>query len=256
LREKDQLQQVILKYQQEAAAKDKELEELKAIVIHKDNEVQSLKLRGAPETVYNEPVQRGVSKTAFIALLLLTIGLAGFAAYTYFTTKTTQTDPLSNATSKRTDSSTSRDTSGFVVKKRPEKKAEQTTTKVPVQTNTNNTGANEIKDQAQAIDEQVNEAEKRNADNDDKKQDDEQNTEDQPEKKAISVGQYKVRGTAYFHNQPDGATRRKAHITHWNNAILNALNEQDGFIYVIFTNDEGQVSKGWLRKKDLIPVND
>ncbi|MBA4141334.1 MAG: serine/threonine protein kinase, partial [Segetibacter sp.] len=83
----------------------------------------------------------------------------------------------------------------------------------------------------------------------------EQTAEEEPEKKAISVGKYKARSIAYFHDEPDETTRRNAFINQWNKSF-NAINEQNGFIYVIFTNEEGQVSKGWLRKKDLIRLND
>ena len=67
---------------------------------------------------------------------------------------------------------------------------------------------------------------------------------------------YKVKSKAYFYNQPDGSTRRNAFITHWDNryATLKALNDKDGFVYVVFTNYQGQVSKGWLLKSDLSPV--
>ncbi len=258
-REKDQLQQVILKYRQEAAAKDKELEELKAIVMHKDNEVQNLKLRGAPEAVYNQPVQRGVSKTAFIALLLLTLGLAGFAAYTFLTNKGMQIGDIWNTTDSSSHSTPRSDTLSHVTQRPPlVKTSEQTTANHrPVETSTHTTRPNETKDQSETTDQQADDTEKDKANtNNDDQTDNGQKAQDEPEKKAISVGRYKVRGTANFYNQPDETTRRKAFITHWNNAILNALNEQNGFIYVIFTNDEGQVSKGWLRKKDLIPVNE
>jgi hypothetical protein len=59
---------------------------------------------------------------------------------------------------------------------------------------------------------------------------------------------------AYFHNEPDESTRRNAFINHWNNAILTPLEEKNGYIYIVYTNDEGQTSKGWLSKKDLIAV--
>lgn len=65
---------------------------------------------------------------------------------------------------------------------------------------------------------------------------------------------YKVRNKAFFHNTPDESTRRNAFINHWNNAVLKPLADKNGFIYVIFTNDEGQTSKGWLSKDDLIAV--
>jgi eukaryotic-like serine/threonine-protein kinase len=66
------------------------------------------------------------------------------------------------------------------------------------------------------------------------------------------LGAYKVRSIAYFHNAPDERTRRKAFIVHWNNAVLHPLKEENDFVYVVYTNDEGQTTKGWLRKKDLL----
>jgi hypothetical protein len=65
---------------------------------------------------------------------------------------------------------------------------------------------------------------------------------------------YKVRSKAYFHNEPDASTRRNAFIIHWNNAVLDPLEEKNGFVYIIFTNHQGQVSKGWLAKDDLIAM--
>jgi len=62
---------------------------------------------------------------------------------------------------------------------------------------------------------------------------------------------YKVRSKAYFYNQPDESARRDAFIVHWNNAVLRPLKEEKDFIYIVFTNHEGQTSRGWLRKKDL-----
>lgn len=59
---------------------------------------------------------------------------------------------------------------------------------------------------------------------------------------------------AYFHSRPDEASKRAANINQWNNARLKAIDDQNGFIYVVYTNDKGQTSKGWLRKKDLIMV--
>jgi DNA gyrase/topoisomerase IV subunit A len=68
---------------------------------------------------------------------------------------------------------------------------------------------------------------------------------------------YKVKTKAYFHNNADNNTRRKAFIVHWNNtyATLKPLDEKNGFIYVVFTNHLGQTSKGWLNKNDLYSVN-
>ena len=73
---------------------------------------------------------------------------------------------------------------------------------------------------------------------------------------AAVLGAYRVRSKAHFHNQPDESTRRNAFIVHWNNAILHPSQEQNDFVYIVFTNHEGQTSKGWLRKKDLIRVEE
>ncbi len=70
-----------------------------------------------------------------------------------------------------------------------------------------------------------------------------------------NLGEYKVKSRAYFHDQPDDNTRRNAFIVHWNNAVLKPLDEQQGFIYVVFTNHLGQTSKGWLNKNDLMKIN-
>jgi eukaryotic-like serine/threonine-protein kinase len=71
-----------------------------------------------------------------------------------------------------------------------------------------------------------------------------------------ALGKYTVRSRAHFHNQPDESTRREAFIVHWNNAILQPTDERNGFIYVIFTNEAGQTSKGWLKKSDLDKVEE
>jgi serine/threonine protein kinase len=59
---------------------------------------------------------------------------------------------------------------------------------------------------------------------------------------------------AYFHNSPDAGSARKANINIWNNARLTAQDDRNGFIYVVYKNEQGQVSRGWLNKKDLKPL--
>ena len=76
-----------------------------------------------------------------------------------------------------------------------------------------------------------------------------------PAPKPKSVGLYTVNDKAYFHNEPNESSRRNAFVNRWNNAILAALNEENNFIYVVYTNKEGQTSKGWLRKSDLSRIN-
>ena len=75
-------------------------------------------------------------------------------------------------------------------------------------------------------------------------------------KPRIVIGQYKVQSPrAYFHNEPDQAARRGAYLIP-SNDVIAALDEQNGFIYTEFTNNKGQTSKGWIRKSDLIMLDE
>ena len=56
---------------------------------------------------------------------------------------------------------------------------------------------------------------------------------------------------AYFYDNPTENTRRNTFLANWNKAELTALEDRNGFIYVMFFTDNGQVTKGWLRKRDL-----
>ena len=67
---------------------------------------------------------------------------------------------------------------------------------------------------------------------------------------------YTVAGPqVYFHNQPDPSTRRNAFINRWNKAVLKPLDEKNGFVYIVYTNQWGQTSKGWMLKNQLKPLN-
>jgi serine/threonine-protein kinase len=77
-----------------------------------------------------------------------------------------------------------------------------------------------------------------------------------PVKPRTIIGQYKVQAPrAYFHNEPDPATRRSAYMVP-SNDVVTALDEKNGFIYTEFTNSNGKTSKGWIQKSDLISLED
>ncbi len=83
-------------------------------------------------------------------------------------------------------------------------------------------------------------------------------TEDtaQTEEPKRVIGQYKVLAArAYFHNEPDPATKRTAWMIP-SNDVITATDERNGFIYTEFTNSRGQTSKGWVRRADLISLAD
>lgn len=78
----------------------------------------------------------------------------------------------------------------------------------------------------------------------------------QPDKLAQVVGQYKVVvPRAYFHNEPDENTRREAYMIP-SNDVVTATRESNDFVYTEFTNTRGQTSRGWIKKQDLITLED
>jgi eukaryotic-like serine/threonine-protein kinase len=179
LEEKEQLQNILIQYQEAYSKKEQEIENLRT----------KLNSRSTDDNNYqpaaNYPQKRGgVSKAAFVILLLLTLGLGGFAAYTLL--------------------------------------FKRNQTLIDNQQATNDTAAK---------------------------------TQPIPERKII--GQYKVAADrAYFYNQPDENTKRGAYMVADDDAIINAIEEQNGFIYTEFTNSRGQTSKGWLKRQDLMTLEE
>jgi len=69
-----------------------------------------------------------------------------------------------------------------------------------------------------------------------------------------SPANYTVRDTAFFHNQPDEHSGRKTYLDPLKKSILKPIDEKNGFIYIVYTNQFGRTSKGWINKKDLVPL--
>jgi serine/threonine protein kinase len=64
------------------------------------------------------------------------------------------------------------------------------------------------------------------------------------------------KGTLYFYEAASGDSPRNGVLGLWNNAKFNVIDEQNGFIYITHTNKDGQVTKGWINKKDLKEVKE
>jgi eukaryotic-like serine/threonine-protein kinase len=60
---------------------------------------------------------------------------------------------------------------------------------------------------------------------------------------------------AYFYSQPFEGSRKESYLSSYNNAELTAVDDRNGFIYVVFFNSSQEITRGWLRKKDLRPVD-
>jgi serine/threonine protein kinase len=71
-----------------------------------------------------------------------------------------------------------------------------------------------------------------------------------------TTGEYiVVASKAYFHNEPDLATRRDAYLVP-SSEVIRTTDERNGFVYTEFTNSNGKTSSGWIRKKDLITLDE
>ncbi len=62
---------------------------------------------------------------------------------------------------------------------------------------------------------------------------------------------YTVVDTAYFHDKPNSNSARKVYLDPLRKNTLTALQDSNGFIYIIYTNKIGIVSRGWIDKKYL-----
>ena len=70
----------------------------------------------------------------------------------------------------------------------------------------------------------------------------------------VRLAKYAVRDTAFFHNHPDEHSGRKTYLDPLKKSILEPIDEKNGFIYIVYTNQFGRTSKGWINKKDLVPL--
>jgi serine/threonine-protein kinase len=236
VKERNQLQTKIEIYQQQVETKDREIQELKALVSANANRVAE------PAAVYAEDpyVNRGVSKSAFITVLILAIGLAAFAAYSFFRNNGTQTTAqVSDSTQSIIDSLVQADTANQSNDVAIEEKKEQA----------KDTARTQVAEPAATQTDDDDDVEEAAADTSKPQVKEPQQEEQKPEPRGS--GKYRVISKAFFHDQPSEATRRKAFISHWNNAVLTPLGQTADFIYVEFTNHLGQTSKGYLRKADL-----
>jgi eukaryotic-like serine/threonine-protein kinase len=69
------------------------------------------------------------------------------------------------------------------------------------------------------------------------------------------IARYRVSSKANFYSSADENTMRGVFISQGDDKIVGALEDRNGFIYVVYTNDLGYTSKGWLSKKDLTKVD-
>ncbi len=62
------------------------------------------------------------------------------------------------------------------------------------------------------------------------------------------------KGAAYFYDEPSGESVKHGVAVVGVNYKISVLDEQNGFILITHTNNDGEVTKGWLNKNDLREV--
>ena len=72
--------------------------------------------------------------------------------------------------------------------------------------------------------------------------------------RADSSDKYTVIDKAWFHYEPDSGKRKSVFLQARKDLVLTPTAEENGFVYVVYINNKGQSTHGWLDKKDLEPV--
>lgn len=255
VKDKEQLQKFLSQYQEITGNMEEEIKALRTRVASQDAELAA-GARNGEEVYGTAPSRKGVSKTSFIALLLLTICLGAFAAYSLIKSKNSNdSTDLKSPVNQNFDTGSSSQPMSELEETQNSTRRNETGEKTVSIINNGQENRNASEENTTNTD-QNNKAPVTDTTREETKEEPQTPIKEEqvPDNKKI-IGQYKLAvSKAYFHNSPDENTRRNAFIVHWNNAVLEALDEENGFIYVVFTNHLGQTSKGWLRKSDLTAV--
>ena len=227
------LQSQLLHSQQSNAQKDQEIARLK-----------SLAAADAEELVEERNSGVNMSKGTLVALILLIAGLGAFATYSLFSRGKSSETVIPSVVEE--DSTAAVDTLPRKLERAPAAVAEPVDT-IPDTTQVQQDDFDpEMSPEPLPAEQQP--ADQTEADNSSAATNgNESAVEDINKKKKYVLNVNK----AYFYDEPSPGTRRNAFLVIWNNAELTALDEQNNFIYVEFFNTQGQITKGWLRKKDL-----
>ena len=248
--ENERMQMLALQYQEAAAEKERQLASLKGILSQKEAELAALK--GTTHVPLSENGSRvKLSKPTFFALIFILACLAAFAGYSLLSKNTSDTTILSSGS----DSSQAITDTNDVNK-----------TPNVISDSENKEGTNSIIDTSNLTENvdgvtqgQTNEAEEVTNNEPTQAEKNDTISDTPPEAAQPPVTRAKkytlAISKAYFYDQPEGSSRRNTFLVYSNNAELTALEDRNGFIYVVFFNTQGEITKGWLRKRDLRRIN-
>jgi serine/threonine protein kinase len=220
----------ILKLQTQLGEKEELLKELQHEVDTRDKELYEAKY-------YNSTKPGGVSKSLFVVVFIIALGLAGFATYNTFYDqgKNVPTETAVQKDRKLTDTADST----VVLNNKPlkviltNKPIKKTKGKLKKNTGTPFLNASYKPRKKLAPD----------------------SASSSGNHDLRSGNEYKILHTAYFYDAPDKNSRSDIYLTA-GDATLTLLNETNDFRFAIFTDEKGKAIKGWLLKKDFIPASD
>ena len=219
-----QLKKYIQKLELLAAEKDSLIEDLRMQVESKDKALEQYQYS---DYYALTPKKTGISKSLFIMVLLIALGLGGFTTYDSFLRPVNNN--LSDSSLAKMQPPVNHVDSSSTANHQPQKKPRYRSTK--------NTALP--------------------ASSTDKKEPEQSNSdfENTSYKSPSARQQYKVINNAYFYVTPDIKTRRNVYIIPGEEPVTS-LNEKNGFVFVSFIDAEGKTTKGWILKKDLRAVDD
>jgi len=189
------------------------INELKYQVETKDREIYQLNMDR-----YNQPKRSGISRGSFVTVLLLALGLTGYALYNVVIRPgqkdTVKTDMKSKSNS--IDSS-------LTLQTKPKKKTTKAKRKNTLP------GTNKKQVPAKSKNAEISTAGKED----------------------ISSGHhYRIKNLAFFYEMPDKRSATGYYVA-GSDITLTSLREQPGFVYVQFSNRAGKITRTWLSKEDL-----
>lgn len=230
----------------EAAAKrssqlEKENNELKdRLLVLESREITK---EPASSASYSDPDKISLSKPLFYGLLLLLFGLIGFTAYSFYSGKPgddLEDQVVTTVDSAAVDSSALSEEPVRKIEDNHDKEIREMIDSVQRSDRNKDTVNREVADPIIEDPEPVQNNEPVPA------------SEDETDQPTPRPPKYTLSATrAYFYTNPDERTRRNNFLAKWNSPELTALDDKNGFIYVVFFTTNGQVTKGWLRKRDL-----
>lgn len=245
--ENERMQMLALQYQEAAAAKERQLATLKGLLSQKEAELSALKSTGPALPQDTRRSKVNLSKPVFFALLFLLACLAAFAGYSLMS-KTRNDSGIVSSGADTSLIADTRDSTGAAASVSSQENDDQAAPAADTAGFANEPDSSFRDSITEGSGELANE---NTAGNDSLS-----NNSGQSEPPAPRARKYTLAASkAFFYDQPDPDSRRNTYLIFSNNAELTAIEDKNGFIYVMFFNTAGEITKGWLRKRDLRRIN-